>query len=373
MIFLNPSFEDSNGGGDKWSYLNALSASENIVQSDSGVTPQDESYFLKMTAGTAGIGIMQNVFLAYYNQRAPYISFFYRKTATSAGSKLKLTMDGNDLYVIESTSAVNGWTEVRINLLDYSSEEGIEHIFKFVTEGTSSGTYYLDNIQILYHDCNPACYYGICYLENGVTEKCQCDFNHDGELCQYPRCGDGRIMFPETCDDGNAENGDGCSSTCKVETGWECPTAGAPCKDICGDGKTMSSAPNACDDGNTQDGDGCSHECKWETHFKCTQSQTTRSVCSIWCGDGLVYPPEVCDVAAGGSGAGGCSSDCAEVNDGWECSIYPDMPNSCFQHVCGDGARTSEEECDDGNTVSGDGCSSSCTIEPGFIITLESR
>jgi TonB family protein len=32
--------------------------------------------------------------------------------------------------------------------------------------------------------------------------------------------------------------------------------------------------------------------------------------------------------------------------------------------VCGDGARDASEQCDDGNAVNGDGCSSSCRIEP---------
>lgn len=34
--------------------------------------------------------------------------------------------------------------------------------------------------------------------------------------------------------------------------------------------------------------------------------------------------------------------------------------------VCGDGRRSAQEECDDGATASGDGCSSTCTLEPGF-------
>jgi cysteine-rich repeat protein len=32
--------------------------------------------------------------------------------------------------------------------------------------------------------------------------------------------------------------------------------------------------------------------------------------------------------------------------------------------VCGDGITEGPEECDDGNTASGDGCSETCTIEP---------
>ena len=35
--------------------------------------------------------------------------------------------------------------------------------------------------------------------------------------------------------------------------------------------------------------------------------------------------------------------------------------------ACGDGTREFAEECDDGNQMSGDGCSASCTIESGFV------
>ena len=39
--------------------------------------------------------------------------------------------------------------------------------------------------------------------------------------------------------------------------------------------------------------------------------------------------------------------------------------------VCGNGAREGTEECDDGNTVAGDGCSASCRTElpPGAMCT----
>jgi len=44
----------------------------------------------------------------------------------------------------------------------------------------------------------------------------------------------------EQCDDGNMINGDGCTSTCKLEKGFIC-TGGSTtnkdsCRDICGDG-----------------------------------------------------------------------------------------------------------------------------------------
>ena len=34
--------------------------------------------------------------------------------------------------------------------------------------------------------------------------------------------------------------------------------------------------------------------------------------------------------------------------------------------MCGDGVRDHEEECDDANTLSGDGCSNSCIVESGY-------
>ena len=35
--------------------------------------------------------------------------------------------------------------------------------------------------------------------------------------------------------------------------------------------------------------------------------------------------------------------------------------------VCGDGKNMRIEECDDGNTISGDGCSSDCLVEEHFM------
>jgi cysteine-rich repeat protein len=35
--------------------------------------------------------------------------------------------------------------------------------------------------------------------------------------------------------------------------------------------------------------------------------------------------------------------------------------------VCGNGLLEATEQCDDGNTVEGDGCSSTCTVENGFV------
>ena len=67
-------------------------------------------------------------------------------------------------------------------------------------------------------------------------------------------CGDGTLDVSEECDDGNVDNGDGCSAQCTIEI---------PTGPVCGDG--VVEAPEACDDGNILDGDGCSSVCTIES------------------------------------------------------------------------------------------------------------
>ena len=119
-------------------------------------------------------------------------------------------------------------------------------------------------------------------------------------------CGDGVLRNIEECDDGNNVSGDGCSSSCVIEIGFQCPTPGAPCiATTCGNGVREGS--EQCDDGNLRPYDGCSPTCQKE------------AVC----------------------------------------------PNGTCIAVCGDGLKFPEEACDDGNVRDGDGCSSTCTIESG--------
>ena len=69
-------------------------------------------------------------------------------------------------------------------------------------------------------------------------------------------CGDGIVDGGEQCDDGNTQDGDGCSSSCALEQN-------------CGDG--VVNPGEECDDGNWDDGDGCSSNCTIETGSTCIQ------------------------------------------------------------------------------------------------------
>lgn len=52
-------------------------------------------------------------------------------------------------------------------------------------------------------------------------------------------------------------------------------------------------------------------------------------------------------------------------NSLWEIELFGNPDPSCGESVpsCGNGVVEAEEECDDGNTIAGDGCSASCTRE----------
>jgi cysteine-rich repeat protein len=230
-------------------------------------------------------------------------------------------------------------------------------------------------------------------------------------------CGDGWRELDEGCDDGNSNDGDGCTTTCVVETDYSCARGGdwhlgplvrplgevSPNRspDVCttGCGNVFSNVMSEqCDDGNNVDGDGCSRECRTETGHTCEDPQNTvggAAVCESQavCGDGRVGVGENCDDGSAIDGDG-CSAVCEiESAQSWSCShmvlvaasgiggssVAEVAGNStCIQ--CGNGVRetigwaasglvwtsTLNESCDDGNTLSGDGCEADCSVTLGW-------
>jgi len=132
-------------------------------------------------------------------------------------------------------------------------------------------------------------------------------------------CGNGLVNFGEQCDDGNSDNQDDCPSG-----------LGATCqKARCGDGFlwTEGSGTEECDLGaGNSDTGTCTTQCKFPQ-----------------CGDGFVQPSigEQCDLGSANNDTGLCSTHCQIAR-------------------CGDGFLQPGEVCDDGNNVSGDGCSADC-------------
>ncbi len=88
------------------------------------------------------------------------------------------------------------------------------------------------------------------------------------------------------------------------------------------------------------------------------------------CGDGIIERSEQCDDGNTDSGDG-CSASC-QIEANYSC---PTENQPCINlAVCGNGILTSDETCDDGNTDGGDGCSGDCqSIESGWICPVPGR
>ncbi len=187
-------------------------------------------------------------------------------------------------------------------------------------------------------------------------------------------CGNTVVEGAETCDDGDTDNGDGCSSLCSVEGGGGNGGGGAAAPDPvvppppvaqCQNG--IVEAGEACDDGNNIDNDACSNGCVLPA-----------------CGNGIRQGNEQCD--DGDLDAGdGCDDQCVVEalavcgngqKEGDEQCDDGNLENGDFcstqcvptQPICGNGVREINEICDDGNVRNGDGCSAVCQVEiPGAV------
>ena len=193
-------------------------------------------------------------------------------------------------------------------------------------------------------------------------------------------CGNGFISSSETCEDGNIVQGDGCSSSCTIEHGFECTMAASGgSEDNSGDtggsstGGYMESPGDSSTGGNMgppyrRSGDVSRAKGQLAGPPLNPSDQKMRSgelsVCFEVCGNGLISPSETCDDGNFLSGDG-CSSDCQREH-GWECSKSPCADGETPTEVCDNGLISSGEGCDDGNNIDGDGCSSICAVECGF-------
>ncbi len=153
-------------------------------------------------------------------------------------------------------------------------------------------------------------------------------------VCLATSCGNGVLDPGEQCDDGNIIDGDRCSALCRVEE--------------CGNNVIDQSAGEECDDNNTIGGDGCSANCRRES-----------------CGNGITDVGEECD-DGNLANQDGCTGTPIEISDGMGGTKR--SPEPCMsREVCGNGIVDFQvgEVCDDGNTVSGDGCNSDCRSGEG--------
>ncbi len=187
-------------------------------------------------------------------------------------------------------------------------------------------------------DCGGKC--GDAEVDSGYGEECDGP-NLGGQSCQglgfgggfllctqdcrldtsecTNACGNSYLEAGEECDDGDRENGDGCSSDCEVEEGWECTGSPSLCVPVCGDGILL---PEEVCEQDMLDGQTCEGEGWHPGELLCSGTcQLDFSSCGGRCGDGLIQATwedcdglnmgeNTCDSLGFFGGTLGCMDDC---------------------------------------------------------------
>ncbi len=198
-----------------------------------------------------------------------------------------------------------------------------------------------------------------------------------------PKCGDGSLDPGEECDDGNSKSGDGCSASCMKESApaSSCPGVLLPLA-ATGDTRIGSISGNTSTALATLDSPTCGGGNGRELVYLVKADVAGRAVVRLsapWAA--LLYVRKDCTVPSTETEcktlpAGGGSSEIAlPVAPGDSFYVIVDgaggqsgefqLDVSISTAFCGDGIATYPEQCEDGNTVSGDGCSASCQLEGG--------
>lgn len=121
--------------------------------------------------------------------------------------------------------------------------------------------------------------YPLTRLRSCITG--QCTYGAWGACQSASSCGNGQVDGSEQCDDGNTNNFDACTNSCK--------------RNVCGDGYLYPGV-ESCDAG-AQNGVECSSEYGQTCNF-CTPTCQLQSVSGAFCGNGVIEGSEFCDGAA---------------------------------------------------------------------------
>ena len=154
------------------------------------------------------------------------------------GGNLKISVNGGAYTVVPGSAyTFNAYNSTLNAPPGNTNPMASEDTFSGTDGGSTSGSWGQSQINLI----------GVA--APGDTVRLRFDFGVDGcggligwyvdDVTVYtcsgetpPVCGDGVLDPGETCDDGNGDSGDGCSSTCQVESGWNCsdpvpPASGA--------------------------------------------------------------------------------------------------------------------------------------------------
>jgi|GEM_PF-2244302 len=180
--------------------------------------------------------------------------------------------------------------------------------------------------------------------EGQAVENCTIGGFNGSHVCNAQTCQWNDCILQTYCGNGQIDPGEQCDGNLGVgahQTCNQCTLVNLP---YCGDG--IKNGDEQCDG---QDGVGahqtCSATCTLVDVPYCGDSQVNQASeqCDAGQSNGQVCVPQY------GGNCSYCSTECTNV--------------TVTGPKCGDGVLNGNEQCDDGNIVNGDGCSSVCQIE----------
>lgn len=220
-------------------------------------------------------------------------------------------------------------------------------------------------------------------LDNDGDGDTDCDDSDCDQVAPCPICGNGVVEGDEACDDGNLDEGDGCSSACEIEPWYLVPTMALTSTRsgsldstdpqytrLIGCGSPSNHAPNYYDVHYLQNPSSGAVDVRVDATwggdgylFAYTDFDPSNQ--TVGCVDGQHSLGNLARVHATVPGNGGIYivSTSFDVND----ALGPYTLTAVTLDVCGDGLTTAAEQCDFGDTADGDGCSSFCQVEDGWV------
>jgi cysteine-rich repeat protein len=201
-------------------------------------------------------------------------------------------------------------------------------------------------------------------------------------------CGNGKVEGGEICDDGNEDDGDGCSAKCTVESAFEgdaCPGKAIP---LTPNGQLLvGTATGSTKGAFNHYGSACGGGSAPDVVYAITSPSSGKAIVTLTADfSAIVSARTTCALSTS-------ESKCADVSSStggtttMEVPVFANTPVylvvdgyggsaggftldvAVSTAVCGNGVAELPETCDDGNKTNGDGCSATCTLEAGGVLT----
>ncbi|KAM3137487.1 hypothetical protein pb186bvf_010460 [Paramecium bursaria] len=190
------------------------------------------------------------------------------------------------------------------------------------------------------------CFDGYQENENGLCKDCKSIQGRDIFSCQYTNAQDGIWTYGEQCDDGNNDPSDGCHNF-QITKNYSCTN-------ILNQTSFCYKCPENCLKCQKQQNQIICISCNQQYYNAKSQCIACKEDSCLQC-----TTPSYCIECINQQLP--LQGKCNNCENGY---YYGD--NQCLSR-CGDAIKTIDEQCDDGNTQSRDGCTELCQIESNFV------